>query len=82
MDNRTLLAQLPGKPSQLAWGRLCGAGERTVRRWFETGCKEPALVNTMLRFFVAHPRTYKAFVKFAAHPHEGVTTAHNVNKES
>lgn len=65
-DNRTLLASL--NLSQLAWGRLCGVTGRTARHWFEKGFKGPPLVHLLLRFFVAHPRTFKAFVKFAALP--------------
>lgn len=59
MDNRTLLSQL--NLSQLAWGRLCGVGERTVRRWFVPGVMEPVLVNRLLRFFVGRPTAFKAF---------------------
>lgn len=71
MDNRTLLSQLPGKPSQLAWGRLWPVDGRTARRWFKTGCVTPTVVHTLLRFFVAHPRIFKTFVEFrAARPGE------------
>lgn len=64
MDNRTLLANLPVKLSQLGWGRLCGVNDRTAQRWFEKGVKEPVFVHTMLRFFVANPTMFKVFVKF------------------
>jgi len=67
-DNRTLLAHL--NLSQLAWGRFCGVNPRTARNWFVAGVKEPVLVHTLLRFFVAHPSAFKAFSKFVM-PTEG-----------
>jgi len=62
MDNRELLASIG--ITQTEWGRLTGAAPRTLLRYFHPGCKEPALVHILLRFFVAFPRVFRLFVKF------------------